>query len=142
MTYGYNRKSAKISTKVWEDGTGMKATHVYRNLRRLEHRNIVTYTRHKGNKHIGIQKNYKKWKVVTDTRLCDQRTSQLVTNTRHSLPIISKKQLIKTHLHIIIITKLTLLYLIMVVSINLHWDTTLIVSERNIVVIVQQLTNI
>jgi phage replication O-like protein O len=30
MTYGYSRKSARISTAEWVAGTEMKATHIYR----------------------------------------------------------------------------------------------------------------
>lgn len=93
MTYGYNKKNVRISGQQWEEATGIKRTHIYRTLRKLQERNVVTMVGHKGSRKVGIQKHYKKWKTVTGPGLSDQVRSQLVTMVGHSLPIISKRQL-------------------------------------------------
>ena len=82
-TYGFNKKSARVSGAEWEDGTGIKLTHIYRTLRKLVERNVVTMVGHKSSRKVGIQKNYKKWKTVTGRGLSDQVRSQLVTMVGH-----------------------------------------------------------
>jgi phage replication O-like protein O len=93
MTYGYNRKMARIKTAEWEAGTGMKATNIYRTLRRLNERNVVIWSDHKSYRKIGIQKNYRKWKVVIRSDHCDQMRSQVSDQVGSQLPIISERQL-------------------------------------------------
>ena len=58
-TYGHDKKQVQISKLQWEEGTGLRATHVYRTLRRLIDRKIVTKNGHQ----YGVQKNYTLWKV-------------------------------------------------------------------------------
>jgi phage replication O-like protein O len=92
LTYGYNKKSARIPTQTWTDLTGMKATHVYRTLKRLVARNVVTRAGPKGAYRWSIQKHYKKWEVVTMPGPIDQGWSQVRTKGGQS-PIISERQL-------------------------------------------------
>lgn len=96
MTYGYNKKMARISKKKWEEGTGLKATNVYRVLRHLIKRNMVIRGDHSRSNSVGLQKNYKKWKRVIRGDQSDQYRSPMVIRGDHPLPIINKKQLIKT----------------------------------------------
>ena len=93
MTYGYNKKMTRISSKQWEDGTGIKLTNVYRTLRRLQERNLVIWSDHKRKRKIGIQKNYKKWKQVIKPDHCDRFRSQQVISADHNLPINRERQL-------------------------------------------------
>ena len=58
-TYGHEKEQVQISKLQWEEGTGLLATHVYRTLRRLMDRKIVTKNGHQ----YGVQKDYSLWKV-------------------------------------------------------------------------------
>jgi phage replication O-like protein O len=92
-TFGYNKTWARITVKEWEEATRLKSTHIYRTLRRLQDRNIVTWDGHKKKRRIRIQKHYKKWKDVTYPGRKDRFRSQDVTREGHTLPIISERQL-------------------------------------------------
>jgi len=63
-TYGWNKKSDKISYTQFEDITGLKRQHIGRAIKLLQQRNIITVS---GNKHglvYAFQKDYHLWTTV------------------------------------------------------------------------------
>lgn len=69
-TYGYCKKQDYISLSQLEEITGIKANNVCRTLKKLKAKNMIL-----SNGHLtGIQKDYDKWVIQTDTIHLDNKT--------------------------------------------------------------------
>ena len=82
-TYGWGKKTARITTKEWETGTGLFKQHVYTALRELIERNMVTRTSYQ----YGINKHYTQWREVTRTRYSNKNSLQNRSQELVTLPI-------------------------------------------------------
>lgn len=93
-TYGWHKKTDQISITQFQEMTGMKRRHVHRTLSKLVQRKIVTRI---GNSRIisyGFQKDYTKWKDITQigndvelSRVSGQGRKKIVTQIgNRSLP--------------------------------------------------------
>lgn len=58
-TYGWNKETDWISLSQFSEGTGILKQNISRTLKKLERRFIIIRT---SNRHVGLQKNYYKWR--------------------------------------------------------------------------------
>jgi len=63
-TYGWKKKSDRISYGQFEDLTGLKRRHIFRTIETLVNRNIVIRSGNGYKLFYGIQKDYDKWKSL------------------------------------------------------------------------------
>lgn len=96
-TYGWHKKSDRISYSQFEESTGLDRRHVGPALKRLISRNILTCT-NAGERHMseyGVQKDYDKWQLSpetvtkSDTDLSNKLTPISVTDGQLNLTPIS-----------------------------------------------------
>jgi phage replication O-like protein O len=93
-TYGWHKKTDRISYSQLEDMTSMDRRHIAPALKRLISRQIITQTGNGQKLQYGLQKNYQNWQTITDTGndrhepLPKQVTSVTITQTGNTpLPI-------------------------------------------------------
>ncbi len=63
-TYGFNKKTDRISLSQLVNMTGLDKSHVSRTLRELSERNVLLFQPCDEHQRIGISKNYKNWKTA------------------------------------------------------------------------------
>jgi len=80
-SFGFHKKTDRISFSQFEEGTGLKHWHVSRTLERLLSRNIITKTGDNYNLEYGIQKDYDLWEnPETSTKSVPNEVTKISTS--------------------------------------------------------------
>ena len=86
-TWGWHKKTDRISYTQFETMTGMSRRHIAPALKRLISRQIITQTGNGYTLEYGVQKDYEQWKIITQTgnaslkSLPEQVTKKIITQT-------------------------------------------------------------
>jgi len=91
-TYGWHKKSDRISYTQREELTHLNRWHIARTLKKLIERNIITCRGNKYNLEYSFQKDYEQWKDLTDRHdlLPKEVTALPIGVTKKSLPRLEK----------------------------------------------------
>ena len=84
-TYGWHKRSDRISISQFSMGTGIARRHIHKTLQRLVDRNIVTKNSNKFITRWAFQKDYSKWKVVTKNSNKDKLVTENGTRVQKSV---------------------------------------------------------
>jgi phage replication O-like protein O len=80
QTYGWKKKSDRISISFFEKRTGLKRRHIVRALKDMVERKIITKNDTTFISTYGFQKDYSKWKLLPKKTLSAKNDTKTVTN--------------------------------------------------------------
>ena len=66
-TYGFNKKSEKISLNYFSELTNIPTSNCSRSIKKLENMNIISVIRNEYISEYSIQKDYEKWQLLSKT---------------------------------------------------------------------------
>jgi phage replication O-like protein O len=89
-TYGWNKKSDRISYSQFEADTGIDHRHTGRTLKSLKTRGIITCSGEGYNLTYGVQKDYEKWDKFTTIRGTDSPPSEAPITGEKSVPVLAQ----------------------------------------------------
>lgn len=91
-TYGWHKKSDRISYTQWEELTGLGRWHIARTIKKLIGRNIITCRGNKYNLEYSFQKDYEQWRNSTNRHdlLPKEVTALPIGVTKKLLPLLEK----------------------------------------------------